>query len=72
MWSLPALCLFDLKLNHHQSTTLKTTDLVGARLGDVDNASSQFTAQVVDKSHSQVLGLVGDVHVVHATWHCQQ
>ena len=48
------------------------TDLICAGLRDVDNAGGQLAAQVLDESHGEVLGLVGDVHVTHAAGHGQQ
>lgn len=48
------------------------TNLIGARIGNVDNASCLFGLQVSDETTLQGLGLAKDVFLVATTWQSQQ
>lgn len=49
-----------------------STNLIRARIGNVDNASCLFSLQVSDETTLQGLGLAKDVLLVATTWQSQQ
>lgn len=51
---------------------LTSTNLIGAWIGNVDNASCLFGLQVSDETALQGLGLAKDVFLVATTWQSQE
>lgn len=49
-----------------------STNLIRARIGDIDNASCLFGLQVSDETTLQGLGLAKNVFLVATTWQSQQ
>lgn len=49
-----------------------STNLIRARIRDVDNASCLFGLQVSDEATFQGLGLAKDIFLVATTWQSQQ